>query len=156
MVRVIPGESENHIESFRELFQEYAFSQDFCLQEFKQELAGLPGAYAPPEGRLLAAEVNGRIIGCVGLRKVEPGVCEMKRLYVKPEFRGRGIGRALAEAVIGEAREAGYQKMRLDTIDTMTDAISLYRSIGFQETEPDAFTSTKGVKYLELTITESD
>lgn len=152
-MRIIQVQGE-HIPSVRGLFREYADSLDFdlCFQGFTEELAGLPGYYAPPEGRLLAVELKGRLIGCVGLRKIEPGVCEMKRLYVKPEFRGRGLGRALAEAIIEEGREAGYQRMRLDTIVTMVDAVSLYQSLGFREIEPYIFNPIEGVKYMELTI----
>ena len=100
---------------------------DLCFQGFERELAELPGAYAPPEGRLLIARVGGDVVGCVGLRPLEPGICEMKRLWVEPGFGGRGIGRALAESIVAAAREIGYERMRLDTLpERMPAAQHLY------------------------------
>jgi putative acetyltransferase len=97
-------------------------------------LTDLPGRYAPPEGRLLLAFANGRLAGCVALRKIDDGVCEMKRLYVRPEFRGQGIGRRLTTRLMEEAREIGYARMRLDTISSkMSEAVGMYRSLGFRE-----------------------
>src|ERR1700758_3551593 len=118
--RIYPAESAAEIEQIRELFMEYAKSLGFslCFQGFDQELAGLPGDYAPPEGRLLLVEYEGQLAGCVALHKLEPGVCEMKRLYLRPQFRGKGLGRALAERIINEARQIGYELMRLDTVET--------------------------------------
>lgn len=127
MSRIIEATSKAHVEQVRALFREYASSLGFDLsfQHFDEELSGLPGDYAPPLGRLLIAHMqDGPPVGCVALRRFDEGVCEMKRLYVRPESRGRGIGRMLAEKVIERARDMGYERMRLDTIDTMVTAIA--------------------------------
>ena len=112
------AESTVQISQARELFLEYAQSLGFslCFQNFDKELAELPGDYAPPEGRLLLAEYDGELAACVALHKLEPGICEMKRLYLRPQFRGKGLGRALANRIIADARQIGYQSMRLDTV----------------------------------------
>jgi putative acetyltransferase len=131
--------SEDDIQHARELFKEYeAWLQvDLCFQSFEKELAELPGKYAPPEGRLLLASVNEKVAGCVALRKIGEGACEIKRLYLRPDFRGLGLGRKLAEAIIIEAKGIGYERMRLDTLPPkMNDAIELYRSLVFKEIEP--------------------
>lgn len=142
------------IEATQTLFLEYAKSLNFdlCFQGFDKELAGLPGDYAAPDGRLLLANYEGRVAGCVGLRKVADGVCEMKRLWVRPEFRGKKIGRKLAETVIAEARKIGYSIMKLDTIDTMTEAITMYQSMGFAETSAYRYNPIEGAKYMELKL----
>jgi putative acetyltransferase len=129
-------ESPAQIEQARELFLEYAKSLGFslCFQSFDQELAGLPGDYAPPDGRLLLAEYRGQLAGCIALHRLGPGICEMKRLYLRPPFRGKGLGRVLAEAVIAEARVIGCRKMRLDTVEpVMPNAVAMYRRLGFKE-----------------------
>jgi ribosomal protein S18 acetylase RimI-like enzyme len=139
----------------RDLFLEYAQSLGFslCFQSFDQELAGLPGDYAPPEGRLLLAEYKGDLAGCVALHKVEPGICEMKRLYLRPQFRGKGLGRALAEALISEARGIGYRRMRLDTVEPMMKtAVALYRQFGFREIAPYRANPIEGAVYMELEL----
>lgn len=122
----------------RDLFTEYAHAiqVDLCFQGFDRELAGLPGGYAPPEGRLFLAFEDQQPAGCVGLRKLGDGICEMKRLYVRPAFRCRGLGRELATTVIAAARAVGYKCMRLDTLGSMTEAIRLYESLGFQRVAP--------------------
>jgi len=146
-----------HIEIARELFLEYqrSIGIDLCFQNFSKEVANLPGEYAPPEGRLLLSFVGDTVGGCVALRKIEGRTCEMKRLYVRPAFRGKHIGRHLAEKVIQEARTAGYAAMRLDTLPVMTEAIALYRSLGFQPTEAYRINPHPGAIYMELALVPS-
>ena len=149
------AESPPHVAQARELFQEYAQSLgvSLCFQNFEQELAGLPGHYAPPDGRLLLAEYDGQLAGCVALHKWESGVCEMKRLYLRPSFRGKGLGRAIAEKIIAEARNIGYQRMRLDTIEPlMKDAVEMYRKLGFREIAPYRPNPIAGAMYMELQL----
>jgi len=153
-IRIVPNNSTEEIKLVHALFLEYAKSLNFdlCFQGFDRELAGLPGDYAAPDGRLLLAYYEGRVAGCVGLRKVVEGVCEMKRLWVRPDFRGKKIGRKLAEAVIAEARKIGYSIMKLDTIDTMTEAITMYQSMGFTETTAYRYNPIEGARYMELKL----
>ena len=120
------------------LFREYAewVGNDICFQTFERELADLPGRYDPPDGRLLIALADDRLAGCAALRKLGPGLCEMKRLYVRPAFRGTGFGRSLVEQIMAEARSAGYRFLRLDTLPHMERAIGMYRALGFHEIPP--------------------
>jgi putative acetyltransferase len=148
-------ESPQQIEQARELFLEYAKSLGFslCFQNFENELASLPGGYAPPEGRLLLVEYEGRLAGCVALHKLEPLVCEMKRLYLRPQFRGKGLGRALADRIIAEAHQIGYRSMRLDTVEpVMKDAVAMYRRLGFKEIAPYCANPIEGALYMELEL----
>ena len=146
--------TKEEIEEARTLFEEYAAATgtDLCFQNFEQELRSLPGDYAPPAGRLLIAREAEEVAGCIALRKIDDRLCEMKRLYVRSQFRGTGAGRTLAEAVIAEAREIGYARMRLDTLPSMRAAITLYRSLGFVEIEPYRFNPVEGSLYMELEL----
>lgn len=149
------AEKPDQIEKARELFIEYAESLGFslCFQNFDQELAGLPGDYAPPDGRLLIGEYRGQPAGCVALHRLGPSVCEMKRLYLRPQFRGRGLGRLQAEAIMTEARAIGYSKMRLDTVEpVMPNAVAMYRRLGFKEIEPYRPNPIAGALYMELDL----
>ncbi|MGA2377459.1 MAG: GNAT family N-acetyltransferase [Candidatus Sulfotelmatobacter sp.] len=149
------AQSPAQIAQARELFLEYAQSLGFslCFQNFDKELAGLPGDYAPPAGRLLLAEWEGQLAACVALHKLEPDTCEMKRLYLRPQFRGKGIGRTLAERIIAEARQIGYRRMRLDTVEpVMKDAVAIYRKLGFKEIAPYCPNPIAGALYMELEL----
>jgi len=151
----VQAESAAQVAQARELFLEYAESlgMNLCFQNFEQELADLLGSYAPPEGRLLLAEYAGQLAGCVALHKWEADICEMKRLYLRPAFRGRGLGRVLAETIIAEARRVGYQRMRLDTIEPiMKDAVEMYRKLGFQEIAAYRPNPIAGAMYMELQL----
>jgi putative acetyltransferase len=151
----VQAESAAQVAQARELFVEYAQSLgvNLCFQNFEEELAGLPGCYAPPEGRLLLAEFKTQLVGCVALHKWDAGVCEMKRLYLRPSFRGKGLGRAIAEKIIAEGRNIGYQRMRLDTIEPiMKDAVGMYRKLGFQEIPPYRRNPIDGAMYMELEL----
>ena len=149
------AESPLQIASIRELFLEYAESLGFslCFQSFDEELKSLPGAYGPPSGRLLLARHAGHAAGCVALRKLEAGICEMKRLYVRPAERGMSLGRMLVERIIAEARILGYERMRLDTIESaMKDAIALYRRMGFEEIAPYSVIPIEDALWMELRL----
>ena len=153
MAIISEARSATEIAQARTLFQEYAAETklSLCFQNFAEELASLPGCYSAPEGRLLLAQCNGRVAGCAGLRLLEPGICEMKRLYVRPEFRGMKIGRALVEALIEAATAQGYRRMRLDTLPHLIPALELYRALGFREIAPYR-NPNEGVLYLELNL----
>jgi len=154
-VVVRPAMSAGDIAEARRLFKEYEASLDVDLryQGFEQELAGLPGAYAPPRGRLLLAVDDSAPAGCVALRPLGADVGEMKRLYVRPAARGKRVGRLLAEAVIREARLIGYSRMRLDTLPSMKDALALYRALGFEEIAPYYASPVAGTRFMELALT---
>jgi putative acetyltransferase len=153
-MKIIQAHSEQYIPEVRKLFLEYEKSMniDLCFQNFDKELSGLPGNYAPPPGCLLLATENDLIAGCVALRKISGEVCEMKRLYIRPEFRGRSLGRALTKSIMGEAKSRGYRTMRLDTLPVMKEAIALYRSLGFYEIQPYRFNPVEGALFLELVL----
>ena len=149
------AESAHDIAQARELFLEYAQSLGFslCFQNFDKELADLPGDYAPPEGRLLLAEFEGQLTACVALHKLDADICEMKRLYVRPQFRGKKLGRALADRIIAEARQIGYKRMRLDTVGpVMKDAVAMYRKLGFKEISAYRPNPNPGTLYMELEL----
>jgi|SRR5579875_2063684 len=142
MIQVVDADGEQGLDYARRLFRSYAaeyadsIAEALCFQGFEAELAGLPGRYAPPSGCLLLAMERDTAAGCVAMRDLGNGTCEMKRLYVAPECRGRGVGRLLVEEIIRRARQVGYQRMVLDTVPEMAGAIALYRSFGFVETSP--------------------
>ena len=149
------AETQHQISQARELFLEYAQSLGFslCFQNFDQELANLPGDYAPAPGRLLLAESEGELAGCVALHRLDDTICEMKRLYLRPQFRGKGLGGALAERIIAEARQIGYKRMRLDTVEpVMKDAVAMYRKLGFKEIAPYCPNPIAGALYMELQL----
>ena len=152
---MVQAETPAQIAEARELFLEYAQSLGFslCFQNFDAELAGLPGEYAPPDGRLLLATVEDRLAGCVALHKLDSNTCEMKRLYLRPQFRGKGVGRAVTNRIIAEARQIGYQKIRLDTVEpVMKDAVAMYRRLGFREIDPYRANPMAGALYMELDL----
>ena len=158
LTEIIRAQTPENIEHARTLFKEYAawLEIDLCFQNFEKELAELPGEYAPPNGRLFLAGRDTGIAGCVALRKIGDGICEIKRLFVRPEFRGQGLGRQLAEAMIREAKQLGYERMRLDTLPPkMNDAIALYRTLGFEEIEPYYNNPVPGAKFMELSLTQT-
>lgn len=143
------------LEEVRAMFREYEawLGVDLCFQSFQEEVASLPGKYAPPEGRLLLAEVGGDIAGVVALRPHAAAICEMKRLFVRPAFHGRGVGRELVERVIEEARAAGYRRMRLDTMpDRMPAAVALYETLGFHDIPAYYDNPIAGARYLEKSL----
>jgi len=154
MTQIIQARTSDHYHWVRRLFQQYADSLGFDLefQDFSQELAILPGQYAPPQGCILLAVNAEEYIGCAALRLLKDNICEMKRLYVVPGFRGQKIGRALAQGIIDEARKIGYAYMRLDTIETMTAAKSLYRSLGFRSIKPYRYNPLDNPTYFELDL----
>jgi ribosomal protein S18 acetylase RimI-like enzyme len=149
------AQTSAEIAQIRGLFLEYAQSLGFslCFQNFDKELESLPGDYVPPNGRLLLAEFDRELAGCGALRRLDEEACEMKRLYVRPKFRGKGLGRALAEKLISEARAIGYRRMRLDTVEpVMKTAVAMYREMGFREIEPYCQNPIAGALYMELAL----
>ncbi|HAF15347.1 MAG TPA: GNAT family N-acetyltransferase [Blastocatellia bacterium] len=154
-MKLIQAKSPEEIQEARELFAEYAawLGLDLCFQNFDKELAHLPGDYSPPEGHLFLATETDQVAGCAALRKIGADVCEMKRLYVRPAFRGSGLGRKLAEAIIETAREIGYRRIRLDTLPgKMDQAIRMYRSLGFRDIEPYYNNPVEGAAFMELLL----
>jgi ribosomal protein S18 acetylase RimI-like enzyme len=154
MWEIRPAVSADEVKTARALFREYAdrLGVDLSFQNFDQELATLPGAYAPPDGLLLLAWDGAEAAGCVALRRFAEGISEMKRLYVRPAWRGTGLGRALTQTVIAEARAAGYMRLRLDTLPTMTTAQRLYRALGFHEIAAYRANPIHGASFMELSL----
>ena len=155
MLRITQASTQSDVEQARQLFKEYeaGLGISLCFQNFAEELANLPGDYAPPRGRLLLAREYDQLLGCIALRPVGPTTCEMKRLFVRSEYRDRGLGRVLVEALIEEARKLGYTHMRLDTLPGRMDrAIALYRSIGFVEIPPYYNTPVDSTTFMELDL----
>lgn len=151
---ILPAEDPAALETMRALMQEYWNSFGFapCFQNFAQELAGLPGSYAPPDGRLALAWVEGEAAGCIALRRFDVHRAEVKRLYIKPTFRGHGLGRALLEWVIGEARRAGYSELVGDTMPSMRQALALYGRIGFERCNPYSGQDVSGAIPIRLKL----
>ncbi len=154
MTDYVQATSSGQLDEVRKLFREYAASLGCspCLQNIEKELGHLPGEYAPPGGRLLLAVHEGRPAGCVALRKIGEGVGEMRRMYVRPGFRGKKIGRGLAATFIEEARKAGYARLRLYTLPSMTEAVELYHSLGFKNIDPYGEHIIEGAIYMELNV----
>ena len=152
---LIHARTPEHIDQARQLFREYqAWLQiDLCFQNFESELAHLPGDYAMPDGRLLLAFNESELAGCVALRKLDDDTCEMKRLFLREEFRGRGLGRQLIESIIQEAKQIGYARMRLDTLPPkMNEAIALYEAYGFKQIAPYYRNPVPGAMFMELDL----
>lgn len=148
------SKTEQDYNDAKDLFLKYANSLNFelCFQNFEKEISDLPAQYSEPTGCIIICYEDDNPIGCVGLRKFSEGICEMKRLYLRNNARGKGIGRVLAEKIVEKAKELGYRKMQLDTIETMKEAISLYKSMRFKEISPYRFNPVKGVIYMELEL----
>jgi len=154
-MKFVQAQSPEEIEIARELFREYAagLNIDLCFQNFDQEVNGLPGNYAPPLGRLLLAIEDEQVAGCIALRRYDDGACEMKRLYVRPEFRGQGLGKKLVRTLIDGVRQSGYKRMLLDTLPgKMDEAIALYRLLGFREIAPYYHNPVAGALFMELRL----
>jgi ribosomal protein S18 acetylase RimI-like enzyme len=153
-IHIEQASSAEQIAAVRELFLEYqaAVGVDLSFQGFAEEIASLPGCYAPPGGRLLLARDASRYAGCVALRPIDAARCEMKRLYVRPGLAGRGLGRTLVAAILGEAKAIGYEVMVLDTLPQMTAAQHLYESLGFRDTAPYRFNPVAGARFLALEL----
>jgi GNAT superfamily N-acetyltransferase len=154
-LHIFQANSDEDVRQARALFEEYAagLGISLCFQNFDRELANLPGDYAPPDGRLLLATEDDQLAGCIAMRKLEPGICEMKRLFLRPAYRGKGLGRVLVESIIDEARRLGYTHMRLDTLPgRMDQAIALYQSIGFVEIAPYYKSLAEDAKFMQLEL----
>jgi putative acetyltransferase len=152
MLEIHHAESHTDIEDARAIFREYEqwLGMSLCFQSFEDELADLPGKYAAPSGRLYLARIDGETVGCIALRKLEEGICEMKRLYLRESARGKGVGVTLIEKVIADAIEMGYERMRLDTYPPkMGKAVSLYEAHGFLEIPPYYHNPHEGVLFME-------
>ena len=154
IIEIIEAKTNELISETKELFQEYASTLGFDLdfQDFKKEMEGFPDHYSTPDGCLYLACYGKQRIGCVGLRYFEKGICEIKRLYIRPEFRGMKAGRMLAEAAIKAARDIGYEYIRLDTLQSMESANSMYKSLGFYDIEPYRHNPIDGAMYMELDL----
>ncbi|MEW5925453.1 MAG: GNAT family N-acetyltransferase [Candidatus Zixiibacteriota bacterium] len=154
MINIYESYDNDSLEAAKKLIEEYTefLGFDLNFQDFAEEMAEFPGKYAPPEGCLLLAKVNGRVAGCIALRKIDNAACEMKRLFVRSEFRGRGVGRMLVEELLTRAREKGYRAMRLDTVPQLDSANALYEKIGFKDIEPYYHNPIPGARFMEITL----
>lgn len=154
-MRIFQANTPEDVDHARSLFEEYAagLGISLCFQNFDRELANLPGDYAPPHGRLLIATENDQLAGCIAMRKLSPDVCEMKRLFLRPAYRGKGLGKLLVHSIIDEARKLGYTTMRLDTLPgRMDQAIALYQSIGFVDIEPYYENPVADARFMQLEL----
>jgi ribosomal protein S18 acetylase RimI-like enzyme len=154
MLAIVPADTKERIQQAADLFRQYATIPgiEVCLQSFDEEVKGLPGKYAPPAGRILLATNDGKAIGCIALHRLPDDACEIKRLFVKPEARGVGAGRRLAEAALVEAAKIGYRKIRLETLpEVMTQAVELYRVLGFEDSRPPE-NAKPGVLHMERAL----
>lgn len=151
---ILIANTETHFFEAKSLIREYSNSigVDLCFQNFDKEMDDFPGEYVPPAGALLLADVGNEYVGCIALRPLEPGICELKRLYVRPGYRGMSIGKHLILQIISEARSIGYRSMRLDTLPQMNAAMSLYEHIGFKYIEPYRNNPVKGSKFMEMIL----
>ncbi|MBD3370891.1 GNAT family N-acetyltransferase [Candidatus Fermentibacteria bacterium] len=156
--RIFAADTSERLEDARLLFLEYEsyLGLDLSFQDFDREVRNLPGEYGPPGGAILIAYPKGRAAGCVALKSLGEGICEMKRLYVRPEYRGMGLGRALSESIIRRARRMGYSRMRLDTLSSLREAMGLYESMGFQRVEPYYDNPLPDVVYWELDLVKPE
>lgn len=155
MINIVQAESVEQTDGARQLFREYEqwLGLDLCFQGFEEELRWLPDRYSPPDGRLFLASGNEKLAGCIALRKLEKGICEMKRLYLREDFRGLGLGNKMIETLIGEALAIGYSKMRLGTYPPkMGKAVKLYESHGFTAISPYYENPYDGVLFMELDL----
>ncbi|MFW9819490.1 MAG: GNAT family N-acetyltransferase [Candidatus Thorarchaeota archaeon] len=154
MVLIEQALTEKQIRDAKKLFIEYSnhLGIDLSFQNFKEELNKFPGQYSPPEGCIFLAYYKKKPIGCVGLRKFKDDICEMKRLYIHPKFRKKGIGKTLATTIINESKEIGYKYMRLDTLPFMTEAITLYLALGFKEISPYRYNPFENAKFFEVEL----
>jgi GNAT superfamily N-acetyltransferase len=155
MKEIVAATTNEQIETTRHLFREYEtwLDMDLCFQSFEEEMQNLPGKYAPPDGRLYLANIDGEAVGCIALRNIGDGICEMKRLFLRDAARGHGLGKELIEKIIADAREIGYAKMRLDTYPPkMGKAVRLYESHGFRSIDAYYDNPHKGVLYMELDL----
>jgi putative acetyltransferase len=154
-MKLVHVTSDDEIQLARQLFREYeaGIGISLCFQNFDEEVATLPGKYAPPDGRLLLAYIDEQVGGCIALRKLDGKTCEMKRLFVRPGFRGLRLGRLLVNAIINEARNIGYERMRLDTMPGRMDtAIALYKDLGFKEIAPYYDSPVADARFMELVL----
>lgn len=153
-MQIISATTAAHISEIRTLFREYAahLSIDLDFQGFETELTDLPGYYGPPTGVLLLAMDNESVAGCVAIRSLGHGACEMKRLYVRPQYRRKGMGRELVRAAVDRAAQLGYHRVRLDTLESLTAAMALYQTMGFKQIPPYYDNPLSGVHYWELKL----
>lgn len=153
-IQLIDAPNHPQLPALRELLLEYQrwTGVDLCFQDFEREMAELPGAYAPPDGRLYLAWVGRELAGCIALRRHDAQSGEMKRLYLRPAFQGQGLGKLLAQHIIADAKQIGYQRILLDTLPIMQNAQAMYAKLGFKETQAYVFNPVEGVKYMALEL----